>query len=225
MTDGTNPFLITPPPGLLPPVPQKQKPAPEPEDTQVPSITLPGIISDSSTVRVNPVREPVTARPPGLGGIPFSTPGATPATAPQQPVVGVVPATSPAVEPAVDNDETRIVPPRAQTAPSWRLMFPDGASITVDGAIYLGRNPTRTDADREGALLPLADETKSVSKTHAVVSVESSGLWVTDLDSTNGVYVAHADGTGEQAEPGEPLPIPPGSDLVLGEYVIQVELG
>lgn len=211
MTDGSNPFLITPPPGLLPPA-RESREAMEPDVVaSIPAITLPGIVSDSATVRVNPPREPVSARPPASGGIPFTTPSAGPAPAVE-------------VSTAAD-DETRIVRPGSQVAPTWRLTLPDAQTLVVESALYIGRNPVTTMDDVAGSLLPVADTTKSVSKTHALLTVDSAGLWVTDLDSTNGVYVAHADGTGEQAEPGEALAVPPGSDLVLGEFVIQVELG
>lgn len=222
MADGNDPFLITPPPGLLPPVPEKAVSAED--EAQAPSITLPAIISDSSTVRVNPVREPVTARPPAPTGIPLPTPSPYERPAVASAPVGAPPTGNdelPAEE--ADNDETRIIAPGLHSAPSWRLTLPDGSSVAVGGALFLGRNPTRAAADAAGDLLALNDETKSVSKTHAMIHIDSSALWVTDLDSTNGVYVAYADGSGEQAEPGEPLEVPPGSDLVLGEFVIQVE--
>lgn len=142
------------------------------------------------------------------------------------PAPGSSPAPAPAAPPAEpDNDATRIVAVGSEAAPTWRLTLPSGETVVVDGALFLGRNPTRAEGDLAGALLPLADETKSVSKTHALLTVDAEGLWVTDLDSTNGVYVALPEGDGEQAEPGERLRVPAGSDIVLGEFVIQVERG
>ncbi len=84
----------------------------------------------------------------------------------------------------------------------------------MGSAVFLGRNPSRATDDQAGELLPLADDTKSVSETHAFVETNHDDLWVTDLDSTNGVYVAYPDGTGAQAEPGVAAAVPAGSDIV-----------
>ncbi len=69
----------------------------------------------------------------------------------------------------------------------------------------------------------MADTTKSVSKTHAVVEVLDGALWVTDLNSTNGVFVTAPDTDDVQAVPMERTPVPAGSDIELGEFIIQVE--
>jgi hypothetical protein len=204
-----NPFLITPPPGLLPARPVAAEP--EGSDT-VPAIELPPELGDSGTVRIAPSRAPVTARPPVAGGIPYSAPPAASAPPPVAPVL-----------PSGADDETRVVAPKA---PTWRLTLPDRQVLTVESALFVGRNPSRTIHDADGALLAVDDQTKSVSKTHAFIEVDAAGLWVTDLDSTNGVFVALPDDDdGVQAEPGERVPVPAGSDIVLGEFVIQVEKG
>lgn len=209
--DNGNPFLITPPPGLLPPA----RETPEEASTQT-------IGGDSATRRIMPPREPIVTAPPSVQGIPFSTP-------PAPPVAAVPPIAPPAAAPvstpgsAVDNDETRVVPPRALSAPSWRLVLPDGRSATVATALFIGRNPIRAVGDIEGDLLAVDDTTKSVSKTHAVVEVVDGLLWVTDLNSTNGVFVT-ADGVDDvHASPMDRTLVPPGSDIELGEFVIQVE--
>jgi pSer/pThr/pTyr-binding forkhead associated (FHA) protein len=104
-------------------------------------------------------------------------------------------------------------------------VLPDGQLLTVDKPLFIGRNPARASGDAAGELLPVNDETKSVSKTHAFIEVDAVGLWVTDLDSTNGVFVALPDAEGVQAEPGERVSVPAGADIALGEFVIQVERG
>lgn len=206
--DNVNPFLITPPPGLLPP------PRETPEEASAATVG-----GDSATRRITPAREPVVTAPPAVQGIPFSTP-------PAAPPVGVPPVSvPPATAPAVDDDETRIVPPRAAPAQSWRLALPDGSAFAVAGAVFIGRNPIRADGDVAGELLAVADTTTSVSKTHAVVEIIDGRLWVTDLNSTNGVFVT-ADGMDDvHATPMERTPVPPGSDIELGEFVIQIEQG
>jgi len=196
-----NPFLITPPPGLLPP------PRENPDE---PSTNTVG--GDSATRRISPPREPIATRPPTAKGIPFVAP-AVPSGAP------------PAPGPAVDNDETRIVPARVAPAQAWRLVLPDGDSVPVVTAVFVGRNPIRVDGDIDGELLAVADTTKSVSKTHAVIEVIDGRLWVTDLNSTNGVFVTAEGQDDVQASPMQRTPVTPGSDIELGEFVIQVEQG
>ena len=231
MAEGENPFLIVPPPGLLPPA------RTQPGD-DAPPAGQETVGGDSATRRISPPREPVVIRPPAGGGIPFVTPTATPAVTPPgapSAAVTAVPLTAvpapapPAAAPAsaapsvVDDDETRIVEPRASRVPVWRLVLPDGSAVTVEGAVFVGRNPTRTTGDVEGQLLPVDDTTKSVSKTHALIEVLDGGLWVTDLNSTNGVFVTSEFTDDVQPVPGERTPVPAGCDIELGEFVIQVE--
>ena len=104
-------------------------------------------------------------------------------------------------------------------------MLPSGEHTVVSTALFIGRNPTRAVGDVEGELLSVNDTTKSVSKTHALLEVVQGQLFVTDLDSTNGVYVVSDEADDVQAAPMQRTPVPPGSDLELGEFLIQVERG
>lgn len=208
--EGTNPFLITPPPGLLPP----------PRETVEPS-TGDTVGGDSSTRRISPPREPVVARPPGAQGIPFVTP-TTQVSQPEPPPPSTVVAVAPD---HLDNDETRVIEPSDRAPGIWRLVLPDGSSTTITSAVFVGRNPTRTTGDVEGSLLPVDDTTKSVSKTHALIEVVDGHLWVTDLNSTNGVFVTAEGQDDVFATAGERTYVPVGSDIELGEFVIQVERG
>ncbi len=45
-----------------------------------------------------------------------------------------------------------------------------------------------------------------------------------DLHSTNGVWVVPAGGEAIEVEPDEPVSIPPGAELELGDVVIRVDL-
>ena len=53
--------------------------------------------------------------------------------------------------------------------------------------------------------------------------IDDAGLWVSDLDSTNGVWVVPADGEAIEVVPGTRTAIPVGADLELGDFVIQIE--
>jgi predicted component of type VI protein secretion system len=69
----------------------------------------------------------------------------------------------------------------------------------------------------------LDDPAKSVSKTHAAIEVVAQGLTVTDLHSTNGVFVV-SPGAGEVAVgPGESRQVAAGTRIDLGRYTILVD--
>jgi hypothetical protein len=69
------------------------------------------------------------------------------------------------------------------------------------------------------ALLPLADPTKSLSKTHALIQPHGDFCTVENLGATNGVLIRSADGTESEAPLGWPMTIEPGAVLQLGGFV------
>jgi hypothetical protein len=190
-------------------------------------ITLPPGIADSGTLRrARPerpaiVREEIVFLPNLPGAIPV-----LPAPATEE-VVDGRPATEEAVDtpPATEQDlgETRVSVSR-HAAPAWRLVLPGGeAAVTVDGPLFLGRNPTAAKDQAGARVLPISDPAKSISKTHAVLELDGGQLWVRDLDSTNGVWVVPAGGEPIAVAPGTRVVVPAGADLELGDFVIQVE--
>jgi len=122
-----------------------------------------------------------------------------------------------------DDGETRVSVPR-HGKPSWRLTIPGiDLPVTLDGALFLGRNPAGN-SDFPGArVLAVTDPAKSISKTHALLEVDAGTLWVHDLDSTNGVWVVPEGQDAIEVVPGSRQAVPPGADLELGDVVIQVE--
>ncbi|MGO4299853.1 FHA domain-containing protein [Leifsonia sp. RAF41] len=111
--------------------------------------------------------------------------------------------------------------PAVPARPVWRLHLPGDRSIPVTGTLLVGRNPSHSaysdapDAD----LIALDDPTSTVSKTHAALAVDrGDGLTVTDLHSTNGVIVG-----GVRAEPGTPIPVADGAEVLLGDLRVRVE--
>lgn len=90
-------------------------------------------------------------------------------------------------------DET-IVAPRRRT--EWMLTPPLGAPIRLTSPVLiLGRRPA-TDPDYPQAqLIDVADETRTVSKTHARLELVGERWTITDLESTNGVVIIGDDGT------------------------------
>ena len=87
--------------------------------------------------------------------------------------------------------------------------------------LLVGRNPAPFDAYPGAELLAVDDSTQSVSKTHAAFEVDEQGLWVHDLNSTNGVWVVRGEEVTE-AVPGRRVQVHEGSSVELGDYVLTV---
>ena len=158
---------------------------------------------------------PVAAEVPVFAvGNPFLI-GAPP-SAPVEPPVAIA-------EPQVDVEATRMST-RRETASSWRLVLQDGQRHPIDPVVLIGRDAA-ADARWPGArLVSVIDSTKSVSKTHAVIEIDAAGVWITDLRSTNGVFVEQPEGTEFDLEPGIRTAVAPGSEVLLGDYSLTVEM-
>lgn len=113
------------------------------------------------------------------------------------------------------NDKTRITTRSPRREVRWQLVCADGAVIDVDGTIVVGRDPSSSLVANSTAV-PIADDGRSMSKSHAALSVTDEGLFVEDLHSTNGVRIIRG---GEEFEvsPGSPAPLRADDVLVLGE--------
>lgn len=250
-TDEDNPFLIVPPPGLLPKPDSRQTESTPPLDADDPEefITLPPGFADSATHRVvRPVAD-VQPKPapvdeivffPVLPGVPpippvvAVSPDAPSASSggdlsgPDTPPVSVADAVPVAI-PVADADavpiadaldaETRLSTPRRETS-VWQLSLPGNEAVSIAGAVIIGRDPVRTDRWPDAQLLPVADPAKSVSKTHAMFEIDGGRLWVHDLDSTNGVFVAAPGLEVIQVDPGSRALVPDGAEIELGEYIV-----
>ncbi len=97
------------------------------------------------------------------------------------------------------------------------IRLDNGQGATVDEVILVGRNPAPT-AGFEGArLLTVADQARTISKTHLAVGPAGTGVWVQDLHSTNGVRVADPTGATRRLRPGERTPVLPGSTVSYGD--------
>lgn len=174
-------------------------------------ITLPPGLFDPATLQASP--RPERARPPADDIVFVPT------------VPGMAPPPPPAARPVMADspEETTITSSRPAPRP-WTLQLPDGTRATVAHVVVLGRNPVAQAAWPDAELLPLADTTHSVSKTHAALEVDESGLWVHDLGSTNGVWVVSGNDVTE-AVPGRRVRVPEGASIELGELVLTAREG
>ena len=116
-----------------------------------------------------------------------------------------------------DFDKTVVAPRKKKE--SWTIT-PEGSTpiaLTASAAL-LGRNPSSTAADTQ--LISVPDPSKTVSKTHARLTL-ADGVWtIVDLNSTNGVYLLSAAGEESEVEAGVPTTI--GESFRLGDLTIRI---
>lgn len=127
------------------------------------------------------------------------------------------------LDPDDEDLDATIVSERRRPRSPWRLELPEGQSVPIDSIVLIGRDVRARVKWPAAQLLSLDDPGKSVSKTHAVLEVESGQLWITDLKSTNGVVVTTPDGEESDGDDGERVLVLPGSTITLGKYVITAE--
>lgn len=104
----------------------------------------------------------------------------------------------------------------------WMLLLADGERVSVEGPIVIGRKPFAVDGFPEAKLVTVVDRDKTVSKSHAILLPYDGGLFVLDLDSTNGVAVV-ANGRRTPATSTEFSPVPDGAVVELGSYLLGAE--
>src|SRR5699024_9688174 len=84
---------------------------------------------------------------------------------------------------------------------AFALRLDTGEQLPVTEPILIGRNP----AAQSTRAVPITDESRSISKTHMLLSPTEAGVEVTDQRSTNGSAVVH-DGVQRTCEAGQPIP-------------------
>ncbi|MBB2921417.1 RDD family protein [Cellulomonas cellasea] len=131
-----------------------------------------------------------------------------------------------ALDPALE--ETRRSPLRADERPApaepldpraVALELSDGRTVTVDGAVLVGRNPVGTGTEQ---LVRVVDPGRSVSKTHLQLGLDERGLWVADRGSTNGTLVTLADGQQIVCGVDQRVRVPLGSTVSFGDCGLRV---
>jgi hypothetical protein len=101
----------------------------------------------------------------------------------------------------------------------------DGRELTVDRLVLLGRNPRPQPGEEDAQLVKLADETRTVSKLHLAIGVDSAGLYVVDRGSTNGSTVTSPEGASKRCQPGEVIYVDAGSIVSMGDHWLEIRRG
>jgi hypothetical protein len=84
-------------------------------------------------------------------------------------------------------------------------------------AYTLGRFDMGIKGHDEIDLTPYGAADRGVSRAHAVLQLDGDHLYLSDLESTNGTYIA-----GEKLEPNTPTIVHKGDEVLLGRLAIQI---
>jgi uncharacterized RDD family membrane protein YckC len=206
------------------PAPAQAAPMPSPSSPVAPSAAAPSrpgpiapadegsLIAFVPGVTADPVPSLMTSahRPDAEPALDATVQGhaAAGAVAASAPPAAIAPHSSEEVE------DTRI------SIPGHRLVFTwdDGTRVPVSRRTIFGRNP----APEDGAVVvPVRDETLSLSKTHFEAASESSGGWVLDRHSTNGMTLVR-EGRRIACPPSQRVPVRLGDAIEIGERIVTV---
>ncbi len=128
----------------------------------------------------------------------------------------------PVAPPSDDLDRTVVVSRAAAAAADfgWSLVLPDGDALPLSADCVIGRRPTVTDGSMP---VVIADPTRTLSKSHARLRFDDGRWRVSDLGSTNGLWLLHASGIEEEIEPYEEVDAT--SQLRLGTLEVELREG
>lgn len=113
----------------------------------------------------------------------------------------------------------------AQAEAQWRAVLDDGRHIVVDGLVLLGRNPQPQPGEEDAQLIKIADETRTVSKSHLAIGLDATGLFVVDHGSTNGSTVTTPSGISTRCGVGDIVYAVNGTIVSLGDHWLEIRRG
>ncbi|GAC1388290.1 MAG: hypothetical protein NVSMB4_14590 [Acidimicrobiales bacterium] len=96
------------------------------------------------------------------------------------------------------------------------VVLDDGSAVSLDGDYLLGREPARDSRVTSGAMRALAVPGTSVSAVHAAFRLDGWRVLVSDLNSTNGTFVATPQDDSWTRLGSEPVELQPGSRIAVG---------
>jgi pSer/pThr/pTyr-binding forkhead associated (FHA) protein len=98
----------------------------------------------------------------------------------------------------------------------------DGRQVAIDGLTLLGRNPQPRPGEEHAVLIKIADTTRTVSKSHLEIGLNSRGVYVVDRGSTNGSRVTGLSGLSKRCAPGDPVQVESGSIVSFGDHWLEL---
>lgn len=154
---------------------------------------------------------PIPSAPPAAAAVPTGLVSETPfgSSRASQSVASV-----PSVEPVSEAEPTGV---RAV------LILDSGERIEVRTTTLIGRAPSAAAGEGAVQLAPIADETRSVSKTHLAIMLSRRGIMVVDRGSTNGSSIVR-DGVEGPLLPGHPIELYAADFVRFGDRSLRVEM-
>ena len=111
---------------------------------------------------------------------------------------------------------------RADGQTGWLVVLDDGREIDITGLVLLGRNPHAQPGEEDAQLIKIADETRTVSKSHLAIATDSDGAFVVDRGSTNGSTVTTSGGVSTKCRMGERVRVGEGSIVSIGDHYLEI---
>lgn len=168
--------------------------------------------SGSASAAVSPPQD--RSDEPQPTGVPDEEPGhaapLAPASGPLAPSAVSAPLAAAGVQPEPTPDV------------AWVAELDDGREIVIEGLVLLGRNPQPQPGEEGAQLIKLADETRTVSKSHLAIGLDSAGLFVVDRGSTNGSTVTTPVGVSSRARAGEIVHVDEESVVSIGDHWLRI---
>jgi len=174
-----------------------------------------------------PVPSPDPYRRPGDAGgqLPPPQPLTPPAGVPMPSGAGAAGAGAPPSEAATATQVRPVAVPgadRSNGQVGWLAVLDDGREIEVNGLVLLGRNPQPQPGEEDAQLIKIADETRTVSKSHLAIATDSDGAFVVDRGSTNGSTVTTSAGVSTRCQIGERVRVAEGSIVSIGDHWLEI---
>src|SRR5215211_2430806 len=111
---------------------------------------------------------------------------------------------------------------RADGQTGWFVVLDDGHEIDITGLVLLGRNPHAQPGEEDAQLIKIADETRTVSKSHLAIATDRDGAFLVDRGSTNGSTVTTSGGVSTKCRMGERVRVSEGSVVSIGDHWLQI---
>lgn len=161
---------------------------------------------------VAPAAQPTPAPPPAPQAAPAPVPaGPAPVTPGPEPVTPVSVPAAPAAAPTAPPPGVRAI-----------IVLDSGERVEVRGTTLFGRSPAAAAGETAAQLVPVLDETRSISKTHLAVMPARRGVFVVDRASTNGSSVVRG-GAETVLTAGQPVELQAGDTVRFGDRSLVVE--
>lgn len=115
-------------------------------------------------------------------------------------------------------DDTQMAEKVEVPAAPTQLLLPDGRSEQLAGRMLVGRKPS---ADNGEQVVTIADEQRSISRTHFAIDVIERAVLLTDLGSANGTRL-HRDGHELTLSADSPVALLPGDEIRIGRFTLEL---